>query len=190
MTIISDSVLTESLSARENQLAQIEEEQATEILSKIKSLYFALWKEEGIATTDQSAGYLTLEVRDTKLSNIESKNTSLDLTTKQPVAAPTEIDGGGCFRKIRISNHRREEIKTVDVLEEEIAQSQSTCLKPDKKVDSGLGNAFDGDEANSSICSTKETKSIKVINKDWRSRSARRSLTTQCQAEPDRILKN
>ncbi len=42
MTMISDSILTESLSARDHQLAQIESEQATEILGKIKSLYFAL----------------------------------------------------------------------------------------------------------------------------------------------------
>ncbi len=62
MTIISDSVLTESLSARENQLAQIEEEQATEILSKIKSLYFALWEGEGIATTEQMGQFFDVEV--------------------------------------------------------------------------------------------------------------------------------
>lgn len=62
MTIISDSVLTESFSARENQLAQIESEQATEILSKIKSLYFALWEGEGIATTEQMGQFFNVEV--------------------------------------------------------------------------------------------------------------------------------
>ena len=62
MTIISDSVLTESFSARENQLAQIESEQATEILSKIKSLYFALWQGEGIATTEQMGQFFGVEV--------------------------------------------------------------------------------------------------------------------------------
>ena len=62
MSIISDSVLTESLSARENQLAQIEPEEATEILSKIKSLYFALWKGEGIATTEQMGQFFDVEV--------------------------------------------------------------------------------------------------------------------------------
>ena len=45
-----------------NQLAQIEEKQATEILSKIKSLYFALWKGEGIATTEEMGRFFEVEV--------------------------------------------------------------------------------------------------------------------------------
>ena len=103
-----------------------------------------------------------LDLRDTKLSIYESNITSSDQTTKQTVAAPTEIDGGECFRKIRISNHRREEIKTVDVLDAEIGQSEVNGLKQDEKVDSGLGNAFDGVEANSS------GRSTKVVNKEWK----------------------
>ena len=41
MNILPGSVLIESKTARENQLAQIDEEQATEVLNKIK-LYFPL----------------------------------------------------------------------------------------------------------------------------------------------------
>ncbi|MDJ0746397.1 MAG: hypothetical protein QNJ32_23955 [Xenococcaceae cyanobacterium MO_167.B27] len=62
MTMISDSVLMESASARSHQLAQIKSQQATEILSKIKSLYFALWKGEGIATTEEMGQFYEVEV--------------------------------------------------------------------------------------------------------------------------------
>ena len=61
MNILTDSVLTESKSARENQLAQINEERATEVLNKIKSLYFALWKGEGIATTEEMSDFYEVE---------------------------------------------------------------------------------------------------------------------------------
>lgn len=53
MTILTDSVLVESKSARSNQLAQIDEEQATEVSNKIKALYFTLWKRTSTAITEQ-----------------------------------------------------------------------------------------------------------------------------------------
>ncbi len=57
MNILSDSVFTESKTARDNQLAQIEPKQATEILSKIKSLYFALWFGTSTTVTEQVAEF-------------------------------------------------------------------------------------------------------------------------------------
>ena len=57
MNILSDSVLVESKTARDNQLAQIEPKQATEILSKIKSLYFALWEGTSTTVTEQVAEF-------------------------------------------------------------------------------------------------------------------------------------
>ena len=57
MPMITDSVLVESKSARENQLAQIGEEQATEVLNKIKALYFALWSGANTIVTEQVAQF-------------------------------------------------------------------------------------------------------------------------------------
>ncbi len=57
MTIVSDLVLIESKSARDSQLARLSHDSAQSILSKIKSLYFALWKGAGIATTEQLASF-------------------------------------------------------------------------------------------------------------------------------------
>jgi hypothetical protein len=54
-TILSESVLVESKSARDRQLESISASDATDTLAKVKSLYFALWKGEGIATTQQLA---------------------------------------------------------------------------------------------------------------------------------------
>lgn len=51
--ILSESVLVESKSARDNQLEQMAHSRAQEILNKVKSLYFALWQGTGAATTDQ-----------------------------------------------------------------------------------------------------------------------------------------
>ena len=62
MNILSGSILVESKTARETQLAEIKSEQATEILSKIKSLYFALWQGEGIATTEEMGRFFEVEV--------------------------------------------------------------------------------------------------------------------------------
>ena len=57
MTIVSDSVLIESKSARDHQLVRVSPERATEILNKVKALYFALWKGVGTATTEQLAEF-------------------------------------------------------------------------------------------------------------------------------------
>lgn len=57
MTILSDSVLVESKSARDNQLEYITHERATETLTKVKALYFVLWKGVGTATTGQMAEF-------------------------------------------------------------------------------------------------------------------------------------
>ena len=57
MTIVTSSVLIESKTARETQLAQIEEEQATELLNKIKALYFAVWKGANTIVTEQIAQF-------------------------------------------------------------------------------------------------------------------------------------
>jgi len=53
--ILFESVLVESKSARDRQLESISTSDATDTLAKVKSLYFALWKGEGIATTQQLA---------------------------------------------------------------------------------------------------------------------------------------
>ena len=57
INMITDSILVESKSARENQLAQIGEERATEILNKIKALYFALWQGTNTIVTEQVAQF-------------------------------------------------------------------------------------------------------------------------------------
>lgn len=51
MTILSDSVLIESKSARDNQLERVSHDSAQTILNKVKALYFALWQGTGAATT-------------------------------------------------------------------------------------------------------------------------------------------
>jgi len=57
MTILTESVLIESKSAREAQMARISPERAKEILNKIKSLYFSLWQGIGITATKQVADF-------------------------------------------------------------------------------------------------------------------------------------
>ncbi len=57
MPMITDSVLIESKSARSNQLAQVGEEQATKVLNKIKTLYFALWSGTNTIVTEQVAKF-------------------------------------------------------------------------------------------------------------------------------------
>jgi len=57
MTILSECVLTESKSARDNQLDRMSHDSAQSILNRIKSLYFALWKGLGTATTNQMAEF-------------------------------------------------------------------------------------------------------------------------------------
>ncbi len=68
MNILPVSVLIESKTARETQLAQIDEEKATEIINKIKSLYFALWKETNTTITEQVAQFY--EVPEANLRNL------------------------------------------------------------------------------------------------------------------------
>lgn len=62
MTILSDSVLIESKSARDNHLERVSHDNAQDTLNKLKSLYFALWKGEGIATTEQLADFYEVPV--------------------------------------------------------------------------------------------------------------------------------
>nr|WP_290224097.1 hypothetical protein [Trichocoleus desertorum] len=57
MNILSDSVLVESKSARENQLTALSHDRATEVLNKTKALFFALWQGVGLATTEQVAEF-------------------------------------------------------------------------------------------------------------------------------------
>ncbi len=57
MTILTESILIESSSARNNQLANFSRDCASENFVKIKSLYFALWQGTGIATTEQLAEF-------------------------------------------------------------------------------------------------------------------------------------
>ena len=67
MSILSDSVLIESKSARENQLKNVSHNRALEILSKIKTLYVALWQGIGASTTEQ-----VVEFYETKTDAVES----------------------------------------------------------------------------------------------------------------------
>ena len=61
MTIVSDSVLVESKSARDNQLECVSHKDAQSILNKVKALFFAVWKNEGITTTEQLAAFYEIE---------------------------------------------------------------------------------------------------------------------------------
>ena len=61
MTIVSDSVLVESKSARDNQLERVPHERALEILNKAKGLLVALWKGTGVTTTEEIARYYEVE---------------------------------------------------------------------------------------------------------------------------------
>jgi len=55
MTLLTESVLIESKSARDNQLVNVSHDQAGKILAKVKNLYFSLWQGTGIASTEQVA---------------------------------------------------------------------------------------------------------------------------------------
>lgn len=61
MTIVPDSVLVESKAARDHQLESISPQRAQEILNKVKALFFAVWKSEGITTTEQLAAFYEIE---------------------------------------------------------------------------------------------------------------------------------
>lgn len=54
---VSGLVLVESRTARENKLAEISQDRASEILNKVKSVYFALWQGTGLATTEALAEF-------------------------------------------------------------------------------------------------------------------------------------
>ena len=60
MTMLTESILIESKTARNNQLSHCSQNRAKEILVKIKSLYFAVWQGTGIATTEQLAEFLEI----------------------------------------------------------------------------------------------------------------------------------
>ena len=62
MIIISESVLIESKSARDNQLAQMPHERAVDVLNKVKAIVFALWQGTGTATTEQLAEFYEVPV--------------------------------------------------------------------------------------------------------------------------------
>lgn len=62
MTILSDSVLLESKSARDNQLARVSHDRAATILGKVKGLYFALWQGVGAATTEQMREFFEVNI--------------------------------------------------------------------------------------------------------------------------------
>ena len=62
MTMLSDSVLVESKSARDHQLERMPHEAAHSILSKVKGLYFALWHGVGVSTTEQMKCFYEVSV--------------------------------------------------------------------------------------------------------------------------------
>ncbi len=55
--ILTESAFVESKSVRDNQVASLSDERAEAILSKIKSLYFALWQGTGTTTTSALVDY-------------------------------------------------------------------------------------------------------------------------------------
>jgi len=57
MTILSDSVLVESRTARDDHLENMPHERAQIVLEKVKGLYFALWKGVGTATTEAMSNF-------------------------------------------------------------------------------------------------------------------------------------
>jgi len=60
--ILAESVLVESKTARDHQLERLSHERATEVLSKVKSLYFALWQGTGAATTEQVRQFYEVDI--------------------------------------------------------------------------------------------------------------------------------
>ncbi len=60
MTIISDSILSESQTARNNLLGQITEEEAVKILNQVKTISFASWNDTLIASTGQIAYFFDI----------------------------------------------------------------------------------------------------------------------------------
>ena len=62
MTILSDSVLVESRTARDDQLGDMPHEKAQTIIEKVKGLYFALWQGVGIATSEQMKEFYDVNI--------------------------------------------------------------------------------------------------------------------------------
>lgn len=62
MSVLCESVLLESKSARDRQLAQMPHSRAEQILTKVKSIYFALWQGTGAATTEQMKEFYEVKV--------------------------------------------------------------------------------------------------------------------------------
>lgn len=60
--MFDESVLIESRSARDGQMASISHERSQEILNKVKGLYFAVWRGLGLATTGQLAEFYEVDV--------------------------------------------------------------------------------------------------------------------------------
>lgn len=62
MSIVSDLVLVESKSARENQIEHVSDSSAQATLNKVKSLFFALWHGVGAAITQQIAEFYIVDI--------------------------------------------------------------------------------------------------------------------------------
>jgi hypothetical protein len=57
MSIVTESILVESKSARDRELGNLSPQGASEILNKVKALYFALWQQTITAVTEQVADF-------------------------------------------------------------------------------------------------------------------------------------
>lgn len=57
MSILSESVLTESASARSSHLSNFDDTRAEEVLNKVKSLYFAVWENRSITISQELASF-------------------------------------------------------------------------------------------------------------------------------------
>jgi hypothetical protein len=57
MSIVTESILIESKSARDRELENLSPQIAKEILNKVKALYFALWQQNITAVTEQVADF-------------------------------------------------------------------------------------------------------------------------------------
>jgi len=62
MPILSDSVLVESRTARDDQLGDMPHQKAQTIIEKVKGLYFALWQGVGVATTEQMKEFYDVDI--------------------------------------------------------------------------------------------------------------------------------
>lgn len=62
MSILSDSILVESKSARDSQLLEIPNDRAAAIMDKAKAICFAAWEGVGITTTEQMGEFYEVEV--------------------------------------------------------------------------------------------------------------------------------